>query len=223
MSHTSAVAAETPLAALPRHRALLLLGPTGSGKTPLGELLQRHGLWGRACRHFDFGANLRQIVAENRPDDRISAGDIEFLRMCSGPAPCWRTNISPWLAEFSTALLPPKLSIAQDWLVLNGLPRHVGQARVLENFLSVEAVIRLECTPETVMERIWANSGGDRTDRPDDSPQDVVKKMAVFSLRTVPLVNYYEERGTRVETISVTPETGPDKIIYLLETSCSQG
>jgi hypothetical protein len=43
--------------------ALLLLGPTGAGKTPLGDWLEAHGLWGRPCHHFDFGANLRAVVA----------------------------------------------------------------------------------------------------------------------------------------------------------------
>ncbi|MCX7427258.1 MAG: hypothetical protein NTW96_16720 [Planctomycetia bacterium] len=45
-----------------RNDAMLLLGPTGSGKTPLGDLLERRGLGGRRCVHFDFGAHLRRIV-----------------------------------------------------------------------------------------------------------------------------------------------------------------
>ena len=45
--------------------ALLLIGPTGSGKTPLGELLERSGLWGRPCRHFDFGERMRRIALQS--------------------------------------------------------------------------------------------------------------------------------------------------------------
>ena len=36
-----------------------MVGPTGSGKTPLGQLLEKEGLWGRLCLHFDFGEALR--------------------------------------------------------------------------------------------------------------------------------------------------------------------
>lgn len=39
--------------------ALLLLGPTGSGKSPLGRALWRIAGW----PHLDFGALLRQIAA----------------------------------------------------------------------------------------------------------------------------------------------------------------
>ena len=61
------------------NRAALLLGPTGSGKTPLGDIIAQRGLWGANCRHFDFGANLRAIVQRNRPDHLISQQDIDFL------------------------------------------------------------------------------------------------------------------------------------------------
>ena len=51
--------------------AVLLLGPTGAGKSPLGDWLEARGLWGRPCHHFDFGANLRAIVAAG-PSDRFT-------------------------------------------------------------------------------------------------------------------------------------------------------
>ena len=43
-----------------RHRALLLLGPTASGKTPLGKLIEERGLWDFRWVHFDFGAQMRK-------------------------------------------------------------------------------------------------------------------------------------------------------------------
>lgn len=52
-----------------RTPAVLLLGSTGSGKTPLGDLIERRGLRGVRCLHFDFGVNLRKIV------DRDSIGN----------------------------------------------------------------------------------------------------------------------------------------------------
>ena len=63
-----------------RHRAILLLGPTGSGKTPLGDLIERRGLAGAPCLHFDFGANLRRIVERDRPDEHLGREEIDFLR-----------------------------------------------------------------------------------------------------------------------------------------------
>ena len=43
-------------------QAVVLLGPTGSGKTPLGEWLEAKGLGGRRCHHFDFGTRLRRVA-----------------------------------------------------------------------------------------------------------------------------------------------------------------
>jgi adenylate kinase family enzyme len=62
-------------AATTAREAILLLGPTGSGKTPLGQVLERRGLWGHRCSHFDFGDNLREIVARDEPDESIGAED----------------------------------------------------------------------------------------------------------------------------------------------------
>jgi len=57
---------EQPDAAADRPEAVLLVGPTAAGKTPLGDALQAGGLWGRACRHFDSGRGDR---AERDDDD----------------------------------------------------------------------------------------------------------------------------------------------------------
>ena len=60
--------------------AIVLLGPTGAGKTPLGDLLAERGLNGRRCVHFDFGENLRAVVARAQPDAVVSPQDIALLR-----------------------------------------------------------------------------------------------------------------------------------------------
>jgi len=210
-------------AATSRHCAILLLGPTGSGKTPLGELLERRGLWGHACHHFDFGANLREVVANNRPDEQISASDIAFLSNVLQSGALLEDEHFSLAVRILDCFVAARGVESPDWLVLNGLPRHVGQAKALEGILRVEAVVRLECTPEAVMERIRANSGGDRSGRPDDSPLDGARKLAIFSIRTAPLLNYYQELGVRVETTPVTPETGAEEIHRSLEAAGLQG
>ena len=63
-----------------RRAAMVLLGPTASGKTPLGELLEVRGLGGRRCAHFDFGECLRRVVRQGQSDVAVSAKDVQFLR-----------------------------------------------------------------------------------------------------------------------------------------------
>ena len=79
-------------------QAILLLGPTGAGKTPLGDWLDQNGLWQRPGHHFDFGANLRAVVAAG-PSDLFAEDEIEFLK-----------RVLTWgaLLENESFYLPPK-------------------------------------------------------------------------------------------------------------------
>src|SRR5512142_2512661 len=43
--------------------AVLLIGPTGSGKSPLGDILESRGFLGRRSHHLDFGSELRSVAA----------------------------------------------------------------------------------------------------------------------------------------------------------------
>ena len=61
-----------------KQQAVLLLGPTGAGKTPLGELMQEKGLSGLRCLHFDFGHTLRAAL-KDRPIV-LSGSELEFVR-----------------------------------------------------------------------------------------------------------------------------------------------
>ena len=57
--------------------ALLLIGPTGAGKTPLGEALADRGLGSRRCLHFDFVSELRRAA---EPNSDVSDADRAFIR-----------------------------------------------------------------------------------------------------------------------------------------------
>jgi len=183
--------------------AFLLLGPTGSGKTPLGELIQERGLWQRPCTHFDFGDNLRRVVAENRPDEMVSREDVEFLRQVLRSGALLENEDFPIAERVLRSFLRGRQAGSRTAVVLNGLPRHVGQAEAVDAIVTVEAVISLDCSPETVLERIRRDVGGDRAGRPDDDPQAIRNKLRIFHERTVPLVQHYRDLGRRIETVSV--------------------
>jgi adenylate kinase family enzyme len=74
-----------------RHHAMLLLGPTGSGKTPLGRQIERRGLGGQMFVHFDFGENLRRIVAQQSGQWSVASGQ------CTSP-------LTPRLSALTLAL-----------------------------------------------------------------------------------------------------------------------
>jgi len=195
-----------------RHPALLLLGPTGAGKTPLGYLLETRGLWRQKYLHFDFGENLRTVVSRNKPDESITAGDIEFLRGVLSSGALLEDEHFPLAKRLLHSFLLRRRHDGQACIVLNGLPRHVGQARALDSILDVRVVVCLECSTETVLRRIESDIGGDRGGRQDDEIDALRKRLEIFHQRTSPLVAYYRRRGVRNVTIPVMPSTTPEEM-----------
>ena len=174
--------------------AILLLGPTGSGKTPLGQALEKKGYEGRRCAHFDFGANLREIAALKRPPRGFTAHDMSVIRDSLRTGALLENENFPVAAKVLERFRRKKRMARGDLLILNGLPRHKGQAADMERIVKVVKVIYLEATLAEVMDRIRHNIGGDRHGRDDDSEAEITKKYSDFLKRTKPLLRFYSSR-----------------------------
>lgn len=195
--------------------AVLLIGPTGSGKTPLGNYISRHGLWNKTFAHFDFGELLRQTAAKKR-QCKMSTTDLTLLKTILD---------SGALLEKDTFYLAEKI-IAQfnestdaEFILLNGLPRHVQQAEDVAPHFDIQFVIHLRCTAEVVLERILSNKGKDRTDRTDDSLDLVKKKLEIFATRTTPLISYFENLGAKIVDIGIHPNSQPATLVEDIQRS----
>ena len=198
------------------HRAVLLLGPTGSGKTPLGDLVALRGLWQSTCLHFDFGVNLRRIVDRNRPDALVSRADLDFLYDVLQSGRLLEDEHFPLAERILRSFLARHDANSRTLVVLNGLPRHEGQAEDVDSIVDVEAVINLSCTADVVLERIRTNVGGDRSERDDDDPKSIRRKLALFAERTAPLLDHYRALGAGVESVDVTATMTPSDMWELL-------
>lgn len=185
--------------------SLLLVGPTGSGKSPLGDELERRGFLGRRCVHFDFGANLRAIAAASERAGVLTAPEIESVRTSLATGALFADNDMPMIVKIVERFAEARNLTPDSLLVLNGLPRHRKQAEDLAGVVSVERVIQLEAPAAVIRERIRLDPGGDRSTRIDDGLDAVERRLAVFRERTVPLVSFYRERGVLIVEIPVTP------------------
>jgi adenylate kinase family enzyme len=207
-----------------KKKAILLVGPTGAGKTPLGDLLESRGLRGRRCFHFDFGANLRAIAAsfEGAAADEgrgvvFSPGErAVILDSLAGGALLENENI-PIAEKILDRFIREKGIGPEDLLVMNGLPRHAGQARDLDRSIEIKAIIHLTGTAAVIKERIRLDTGGDRAGRSDDSLEAVERKLEIFEKRTLPLLEFYADRHVPILKIPVRAGTTAEEILARIE------
>lgn len=200
-----------------RRPARLLLGPTGAGKTPLGDMLEAQGLAGRRCCHFDFGAQLRAVDAGQSRPSGLDEADRAFIHevLTAGALLEDRTF---YIAErLLQGFIDAQNVNDADLLILNGLPRHCGQARAVDGIVRIERVVYLECDADTVAERIRRDTGGDRAVRTDDSLPEIRRKLAVFRERTLPLLDHYRTRGVYIAVVNIGVSTTAWDVIRILE------
>jgi adenylate kinase len=190
--------------------AVLLIGATGSGKSPLGDWLESRGLWGRRCCHFDFGARLRSIA--EGCDPRFTADEIRFIRDVLHSGALLENESFPLALRILNNFVADRKLGRDDLLIMNGLPRHRGQAAAIARHVAFIAVVELKCPAPIVQERVRQNSGGDRTDRPDDTGELIGRKLALFEQRTRPLLDFYRSRSVPVVPLEVGSQTGPSEL-----------
>ncbi len=201
-------------------KAIVLVGPTGSGKTPLGQLLEKEGLGGRPCLHFDFGEALR--ASAKQQTGQLTCFEREVIEKSLRTGALLENEHFPIAKKLLANYLTERNENGDRLVVLNGIPRHTGQAESIEAVVRMQTVVSLECEPRMVWERIRNNTGGDRDGRADDSLEEIEKRIESFTKRTAPLLKYYREIGVPVLSLDAGIETTAQDMRSQLEAKWSR-
>lgn len=195
--------------------AILLVGPTGSGKTPLGEELEKRGLSGRRAHHFDFGSNLRAVVSLQLP---LPEKEVLLVNQILLEGRLLRPEEFYLAEKILLAFLSSRNFSLEDLLVLNGLPRNRFQAEQLASITDIKKIIYLSAEITVLKERIALDPAGDRKGRTDDSEEYLIKKLEWFQKETLPMLDYLRSRGAEVVEIKVErTDTGSSLYEKLIE------
>jgi adenylate kinase family enzyme len=194
--------------------AILLLGPTGVGKSPLGDVVAQRGMFGRRCHHLDFGSELRDAVSRVDRSIAYAKQELDFIHGVLERGLLLENEHFP-LAKKIISLYLDRLGFSKhDVLVLNGIPRHQGQARDIATIAAIHAVVVLDCSSNDILNRIRGNIGGDRTERIDDNKELIEKKLTIFRERTTPLIEHYTQQGCALYRISVSKDMTPTETYF---------
>ncbi|WP_354702450.1 adenylate kinase [Paraconexibacter sp. AEG42_29] len=187
---------------------LILLGPPGAGKgTQAVRLVQDFPI-----ASISTGDMLRAAVSEGTP---LGLKAKSF--MDAG-------GLVPDDVIIGVALERLRADDVRDGFLLDGFPRTVGQADALEQDMEetgrkMTAVLLIEVEDEEIVRRVSGRrvsksgrtyhvefdapkhegrcdiDGSPLIQREDDKPEVVRERLSVYHEQTMPLIEYYDERG----------------------------
>lgn len=200
MVNAIAPAGETIAAQPMKYKTYLLFGAPGSGKGTQGKTL------GSIPRffHCPCGDVFRSI------DTRTKVGQAFLEYSSKGQLVPDEITVELWKAAIDAAVDAHKFKPDIDTLVLDGIPRNVSQAKIMEEMIDVEKVFHLSCpNRETLYTRLKKRALKDN--RLDDANEEVIhRRLGIYEDESKPLLNYYPRNSVCV----VDATQPPAKVLF---------
>jgi adenylate kinase len=176
-----------------RYKTVLLFGAPGAGKGTQGKIVGAipgffHLSCGEVFREIDIHSDIGRIFVEYSSRGELVPDDITVEM--------WRQNMH---ARTILGQYKPRV----DLLILDGIPRNVRQAELLENDLDVLKICHLVCRDKDLMiQRLRRRAL--KENRVDDAREEVIlRRWEVYEKESRPVLDYYpknvifEVDGTR--------------------------
>ena len=175
-----------------RYKTILLFGAPGSGKGTQGKILGTipgfyHCACGDVFRQIDISSKLGKIFYEHSSRGELVPDDI---------------TVQMWAESIHAYTVLSKFKPKGDLLILDGIPRTVEQAKIIEKHIKVLKVIHLVCGDEAAMfERLRRRAL--KENRFDDANEATIRRRwAVYEKETKPVLDFYD-RDTIMEVDSM--------------------
>ena len=189
-----------------RYKAILLFGAPGSGKGTQGKIIGQipgffHSSTGDIFRSLDLRSEMGRAFWEYASRGQLVPDDITIK--------VWRQYITgmEWINQFH-----PESEV----IVLDGLPRNIQQAKLLEKEIEVIKIIYLRAELDKMVERLRRRAL--KENRFDDANDAVIRKrMETFERDTRPVLDQYPpEIVVRIDAMQSQIEVLADIIKQLI-------
>ncbi len=164
-----------------RIKTVLLFGPPGSGKGTQGKMLGTlpgfvHVACGEVFRSLDPTSELGRVFLQYSSRGELVPDDFT--------ARLWREHLAKLVRLGS-------LKPDTDTLVLDGIPRNVHQAKMLEDDIEVIKLIVLRCpNRDEIVRRLKSRALKDN--RLDDANEDTIReRLRIYDEESRPVIEYY--------------------------------
>jgi adenylate kinase len=164
-----------------RYKSILLFGAPGSGKGTQGKILGSipgfyHSACGDVFRSLDLQSEMGRVFWEYAGKGKLVPNEFTVK--------LWKQYINGM--EMVNQFFPET-----QLLVLDGIPRNVEQAKLLEDTLDVVKVVHLRCADmKKMVERLKRRAL--KENRFDDANDKVIqRRLEVYESETAPVLGYY--------------------------------
>ena len=192
---------------------LVFLGPPGAGKGTLAsEAAKYYGI-----PHISTGSMFRNAIKKHTPLGEKIRKIIDSGALVDD--------------ETTAALVKERLAQTDDQngFILDGFPRTIAQAEILEAFCSLDAVINFDISDEAVIKRLSGrrlcpscgknfhiefmkplieglcdNCRATLVIREDDKTEAIVKRLETYREQTFPLIEFYQNKNLLI-TLDAKP------------------
>lgn len=195
---------------------IILLGAPGAGKgTQASKIQKKYGLL-----HVSTGDIFRANIKGGTPIGKLAKSYIDAGKLVPDEVTC--------------DIVKDRLTWedAQSGYMLDGFPRNVFQAEVLDGFAHIDLCLNVDVDEKLLMDRICgrrvcacgesyhistlggkttcAKCGGELYQRADDNPETVKSRLDTYYTQTAPLIDYYKAQGKLVTVRG--GEGSPDEV-----------
>ena len=164
-----------------RYKSILLFGAPGAGKGTQGKVLGTiPGFYHCACGDVFRNLNVKSEL-----------GSIFYEYSSRGELVPDEVTVKMWAENISAHAVLGDYKPTKDLLILDGIPRTIEQAKLMDEYIDVLSVIHLSCNDEEEMiERLRRRAL--KSNRHDDADTKVIRhRWKVYEQETAPVLQHY--------------------------------